>query len=174
MTTDGGGWTLLGKQVAGMSSGTCTSEWTSGAPGKYSAIPMPGSNSGTTTRFPFEAWNALAIANPTGAYKVTSSYTNSYVDYWKAACRITDWDTGTTECFQDFKDYACTQPRRAPSHVGQHGVLQGYQGHSGYSDTVLAYTTFQACQWNPAVGYTNGSGAYVGYSHNAGLMVWFK
>ncbi len=174
MTTSPGGWTLLGTQVAGMSSSICTAYWTSGAPGRYTPTPMPGSNSGTTTRFPFSEWNALAATNSKGAYKVTSSYKNSYVAYWKASCKITNWDKGTTACYQDFTDYACTKARRKSTYNSSHGVLQGYGGQSGYSDAQLSYTTFQTCGNTPAVGYHNGSGKYVSYKHNSGLMVWFR
>ena len=66
-------------------------------------------------------------------------------------------------------------PARRPStHVAQHGVLQGYTSNGGYSDVALSVTTFQACHWTPAVGFTNSGGAYAGYYHNSGVMVWFK
>ncbi len=174
MTTDGGGWTLLGKQVAGMSSSDCSQYWSSGAAGRDSPAPLPDSNSGTTTRFPFSVFNAIATTNPNGAFKVTSDYPNAFVSYWKAACKITNWDAGTSECFQDFADPACTSPRRKGVHHLEHGVLQGYTGHSGMSDVFLAATTFQVCSLKPAVGYHNGSGKYAGYKHNIGLMVWFR
>ncbi len=174
MTTDGGGWTLLGKQVAGMSVSDCSSYWTESAPGRMTPYPLPGSNSGTTTRFPFSVFNAIALTNPGGAFKATSDYPNSYVSYWRATCVISDWDHGTTACYQDFSDYACTHPRRTPDYHPSHGVLQGYGSNSGYSDVVLAYTSFQQCTNTPAVGYHNSSGAYVAYNHNAGLMIWFK
>jgi len=174
MTTSPGGWTLLGTQVAGMSYGNCTSYWTNTAPGRYTPYHQPGSSSGTTTRFPFSEWNAIAATNTKGAYKVTSSYKNSYVSYWKASCKITNWDKGTSACYQDFVDYACTKARRASTYNPSHGVLQGYNGHSGYSDIGLSYTSFQTCGNTPAVGYHNGSNKYVAYKHNAGLMVWFR
>ena len=174
MTTSPGGWTLLGTQVAGMSSSTCTSYWTSGAPGRYTPTPMPGSSSGTTTRFPFAEWNAIAATNPAGAFKATSSLQHSYISYWKASCKITSWDTGTAACYQDFTDYACTKARRASTYNPSHGVLQGYNGHGGYSDAHLSYTSFQTCTNTPAVGYHNGSGTYSAYKHNAGLMLWFR
>ena len=164
------GWTLLGKQVAGSGSGNWTGN---GVLGGFSSVPMPGSGSGTTARFPFAIFNEIAATNPDGAFKATSDRTNAYTSYWRASCVIVNWDTGSDQCYQDFTDYEFTDPRRTVSRNGGHGVLQGYGGHSGYSDCNLSYTSFQVGA-TPAIGYHNGSGSYAGYQHNAGVMIWFK
>jgi hypothetical protein len=217
MTTNGGGWTLLGKQVQGSG----ISHWsqsggyshsggyaTADPDGRSSPTPIADpstlsvqgsgwgcSNQGTTTRFPFMMWNRMTDDNPAGAYRFTSdkypdeqgaSRTN-YISYWRASCKIMDWDHGNTACSQDFTTPEFDVARRSPSHNNNHGVIQGYGGtHSGQAPLTL--TTFQN---TPAIGYFNRdsskpTGSYIAdqseettttsytYEHNAGFCMWFR
>jgi len=188
MSTDGGGWTLLGKQVKG----DCCTNWAGGAEtsgvdnqGTYSNTPMPGTNSGTTTRLPFEAWNALAKTNAGGAFKSNSNRwdgngsTGGITGYWKASCVIAHWDQGSADCYVDYHDRNFTTPRRtANGGSGSHGAIQGYGGtplNTPHGNVQLTVTGFQCPGSCPAVGHYNKSnGQYDGYEHDAGVMFWFR
>jgi len=157
------------------------------------------SNAGETTRFTFAVWNAFSDHRPQGAFRSTSDrypdmtnyvYTN-YISYWKASCKIADWDTGSSACHQDFTAPDFAMARRSPHFSSNHGAIQGYNAQSA-GQPPLSLTGFQS---SPAVGYFNrkanfasGSymatttasqvgaveGSYGGYSHNIGFCMWFR
>lgn len=148
MTTDGGGWTLIGRGASDKVGGWSSSN------GMYNWPASPGPNLAATFKMGDGEINAI----PKSAYKVNSTgYVNTR--YWKGSCIYQHTVSASGDCTISYSSEAWL----ASSAKGNGGTISGL---SGLHDVVAnsGFYIYTATQQIPTYGWGAGNGVNPAYS----------